>query len=107
MLQAGILAGVYMKDGSETSQTQLASYTNEAGPKAAGARALISFQPQASADDVRKFLETNNFAVVDGPRNGYYTVRVAMTGLAKAELAKALQKLQAESSVVRSALPTD
>jgi hypothetical protein len=107
MLQAGILAGVYMKDGSEPSQTQLANYTSDAGPKAAGARALISFQPQATADDVRKFLETNNFAVVDGPRNGYYTVRVAMTGVPKAELTKALEKLKAESSVVRSALATD
>jgi hypothetical protein len=107
MLQAGILAGVYMKDGSGRSETQLASYTNEAGTKAEGAFALISFAPQASAEDVRKFLETNNFAVVDGPRNGLYKVRVAMTGLPKAELTKALQRLQAESSVVKSALATE
>lgn len=104
MLQAGILAGVYMKDGSGRSEFNLASHTTT-DVKADGARALISFQPQASVEEVRKFLEANKLTVVDGPHNGMY--KISMTGVPKAELVKTLQRLQTESTVVRAAFPTE
>ncbi len=106
MLQAGILAGVYMKDGSGKNDFNLASYEDTStGAKGEGSRALISFQPQASVEDVRKFLEANKLTVVDGPHNGMY--KITMTGVPKADLAKTLQRLQSESSVIRAAFPTE
>jgi hypothetical protein len=105
MLQAGILTGMYVNDraGEQTGGYNTASYDTDTKP--AGTFALISFQPQAKIEDVRSFLETHKFAVVDGPHNGMY--KVSMTGVPKADLAKTLQRLQSESTVVRAAFPTE
>jgi hypothetical protein len=35
-----------------------------------GAFTLIRFTPQASFDDINKFLERNNFSIVAGPVGG-------------------------------------
>ncbi len=75
------------------------------GAKGDGSFALVSFQPQAKIEDVRTFLENHKFAVVDGPHNGMY--KISMTGIPKADLAKTLQRLQSESTVVRAAFPTE
>ena len=64
-----------------------------------GTYALISFAPQASLADVTKLLETYKLAVVEGPTGGVYTVRLAMTGMPKEELARTVKKLQDESVV--------
>ena len=65
-----------------------------------GAFTLIRFAPQASQDDVTKFLETNKLQVASGPMaGGLYKVRVSMTGLPKAELAEIVKKLQGDKVV--------
>ncbi len=104
MLQAGILTGMYVNDRAGQSEMQLASH-DTAGPKGDGSFALVSFQPQAKIEDVRTFLETHKFAVVDGPHNGMY--KISMTGVPKTDLVKTLQRLQSESTVVRAAFPTE
>jgi hypothetical protein len=104
MLQAGILTGMYVNDRGAPSDMQLAS-ADTAAPKGDASFALMSFQPQAKIEDVRTFLETHKFAVVGGPHNGMY--KVSMTGVPKADLAKTLQRLQSESTVVRAAFPTE
>ncbi|MFY9688275.1 MAG: hypothetical protein WAJ88_20960, partial [Pseudolabrys sp.] len=63
--------------------------------------------PQASADDVTKFLETNKLSIASGPTaGGLYKVRVAVTGIPKAELARIVKKLQ-EDKVVGFIATTD
>ena len=49
-----------------------------AAVKGEGAYALIRFQPQASAADITKFLETNKLTLTGGPMaGGLYRVKVA------------------------------
>jgi hypothetical protein len=97
LLQAGLIAGVMLKE------TKTAGYETASAPSTApgvGAFTLIRFAPQASSDDVNKFLETNKLSIVAGPiSGGLYKVRVATTGLPKAELGNIVKKLQ-ENKVV-------
>ena len=54
----------------------------------------------ANVADVNKLLNTYKMAVVDGPNGGnVYTVRLAMTGMPKEELAKLVKQLQDEKAV--------
>jgi hypothetical protein len=65
-----------------------------------GAFTIIRFAPQASSDDITKFLEANKLQVAAGPMyGGLYKVRVAVTGLPKAELARIVKKLQEDKVV--------
>ena len=65
-----------------------------------GAFRLIRFSPQATQDDVTKFLEANKLSIVAGPMaGGLYKVRVAVTGLPKEELATIVKKLQDNKAV--------
>ena len=65
-----------------------------------GAFTLIRFAPQASSDDITKFLEANKLQVAAGPMpGGLYKVRVAVTGLPKGELARIVKKLQEDKVV--------
>ena len=58
------------------------------------------FAPQATQDDVTKFLEANKLTIAAGPAaGGFYKVRVAVTGLPKAELANIVKKLQQDKVV--------
>src|SRR6185312_14318845 len=92
LLQAAILADVALKDNKS------AGYQTASAPSSApveGAFALIRFSPQASAADITKFLETNKASIVSGPTaGGMYRVRVAVTGIPKADLAAIVKKLQ-------------
>ena len=65
-----------------------------------GAFTIIRFAPQASSDDITKFLEANKLQIAAGPMSGgLYKVRVAVTGLPKAELARIVKKLQEDKIV--------
>ena len=97
VLQAGLIAGVMLKAPAT------GGYETASAPSAAtaeGAYALIRFAPQANADDITKFLETNKVSVVDGPSaGGLYRIRVAVTGLPKDELARIIKRLQEDKVV--------
>jgi hypothetical protein len=97
LLQAGLIAGVMLKDNDS------AGYETASAPSTApgvGAFTLIRFAPQATSDDVNKFLEANKLSIVSGPvAGGLYRVRVAVTGLPKAELGKIVKKLQEDKAV--------
>jgi len=77
--------------------------TVETAPAAApgvGAFTLIRFAPQATVDDVNRFLENHQLSIVAGPApGGLYRVRVADTALGKDELASRLKELQADKTV--------
>ena len=97
LVQAGFIAGVMLNE-TKTSGYQTASAPTTAPD--AGTFALIRFTPQASADDVTKFLETNKLSIASGPTaGGLYKVRVAVTGIPKAELARIVKKLQEDKVV--------
>ena len=104
LVQAGFIAGVMLNE-TTTSGYQTASAPTTAPD--AGTFALIRFAPQASADDVTKFLETNKLSIASGPTaGGLYKVRVAVTGIPKAELARIVKKLK-EDKVVGFIATTD
>lgn len=103
VLQAGILAGVFVSE--RAGGPQLASY--EQGTNlGAGAFVLIRFKPEARAADITKFLEEHKAVVVGGPAagSGLYRVRVAEKPLARSELDTVVKTL-AQSPVVDFAVP--
>jgi hypothetical protein len=97
LLQAGIIATVMVKE-TKTGGYQTAS-TSSSDP-GVGAFTLIRFAPQATQDDVTKFLEVNKLSIASGPMaGGLYKVRVSMAAMPKADLAALAKKLQ-ENKVV-------
>ncbi len=104
LLQAGLIAGIVLNDRNA------AGYETASAPSTApgvGAFTLIRFAPQATVDDINRFLESNKLAIVAGPATGgLYKVRVSMTGLPKADLARIVKQLQ-QDKVVGFAVTTD
>ena len=91
VLQAGILAGVLVKE--RAVGPQLASY--EQSDSAASAHVRIRFKAQATAADITAFLQDNNAFVVDGParENGFFRLRVSEKALTPAELSAVVKKM--------------
>jgi anti-sigma-K factor RskA len=70
-----------------------------------GTFAMVRFARQASAAEITSFLQNYQAALVDGPTpGGLYRVRVAMTSLAKEELARIVAKMR-QDRVVETAEP--
>jgi hypothetical protein len=100
VLQAGLLAGMFVSERQGAS-FQTASYQDVTKSIPEGVTDLImTFSPQASIADVNKLLNTYKMAVIDGPNGGnVYTVRLAMTGMPKEELARLVKQLQDEKTL--------
>ena len=97
LLQAGLIAGIVIKDRSPGGYETASAPTTNPG---VGAFTVIRFAPQASSDDITKFLEANKLQVAAGPMaGGLYKVRVSMTGLPKSELARIVKQLQGDKVV--------
>jgi hypothetical protein len=97
LLQAGLIAGIVIKDGTPGGYETASAPSTDPG---VGAFTIIRFAPQASSDDITKFLEANKLQVAAGPMaGGLYKVRVSMTGLPKADLARIVKKLQEDKVV--------
>jgi hypothetical protein len=97
LLQAGLIAGVMLKETNKAGYETASAPTTDPG---VGAFTLIRFAPQASADDITKFLEANKLSIAAGPMaGGLYKVRVAVTGIPKGELARIVKKLQEDKVV--------
>jgi hypothetical protein len=104
LLQAGLIAGIVIKEKSAGDYETASAPSLDPG---VGAFTIIRFAPQASSDDITKFLEANKLQVAAGPMSGgLYKVRVSMTGLPKADLARIVKKLQ-EDKVVGFIATTD
>ena len=70
-----------------------------------GTFAMVRFARQASAAEITNFLQNYQAALVDGPTpGGLYRVRVAMTSLAKEELARIVARMR-QDRVVETAEP--
>lgn len=103
VLQAGLLAGMFISDRSE-STFQTASYGE--GARGEGAHALIAFAPQATAADITAFLLQHKAAIVEGPRGGgLYKIRIA--GASKSDLNRVIADMQNNKNLIRFAAPTE
>jgi hypothetical protein len=97
LLQAGLLADIMLKETKTAGYETASAPTTDLG---VGAFTLIRFAPQASSDDITKFLEANKLSIAAGPMaGGLYKVRVAVTGIPKGELARIVKKLQEDKVV--------
>lgn len=97
LLQAGLIASIVVKEKGEGGYETASAPSTDPG---VGAFTLIRFAPQASSDDITKFLEANKLQVAAGPMpGGLYKIRVAVTGLPKGELARIVKKLQEDKVV--------
>src|SRR5206468_511142 len=96
VLQAGLLAGMFVSERQGSSFQTASVQTNQA--LKSGTYALIRFAPEATTGDVNKLLENYKISIIDGPSGGgVYTVRLAVTGMPKEELAQTVKKLQDEN----------
>jgi hypothetical protein len=90
VLQAGILAGVFVKEGGSGFTT--ASWTQGAE----GSYVSVRFNPQASAADITKFLADNKAIVVAGPAaGGMFKLRVSENAMSDQELSAVAKKMSA------------
>ena len=97
-LQAFFLVGMITKPQG-TFQT--ASVSGESEGR--GTFAMVRFAREASAGEITRFLEDYQATLVDGPKpGGVYQVRIAMTKIAKEELARIVSRMRQER-VVESA----
>lgn len=95
VLQAGILAGVFVKEGSVGPQ--LASYTQDQATD--GAYVRVSFKPDATAAAITAFLNDNKAVVVEGPQAGFFRLRVSDKPMSREELGALVKKLAANPVV--------
>jgi hypothetical protein len=97
LIQAGVIATILIK------QNEPARFETASAPTTApgvGAFTLIRFAPQASFDDINRFLERNQLSIVAGPvGGGLYKVRVGDATLGKDELGAVVRKLQQDKVV--------
>jgi hypothetical protein len=94
VLQAGVITSLVSNRGGGDAEYKTVSVN-----PGQGAFALIRFSETSSAADVTKFLEDNKAVVVDGPKNGMYRIRLAVTGLPKEELARIIKQMQDNKTV--------
>jgi hypothetical protein len=96
ILQAGVITGVLLNERGGNYQTASAPATTAAD----GSYAMIRFAPQATAADITAFLDANKLVLAGGPApGGMFRVRVAVTGIPKAELARIVKQLQQDKTV--------
>jgi hypothetical protein len=99
VLQAGLLAGMFVSERQGGAPFETASFSVKNETVKPGTDALISFAPQATAGEITKLLQTYKMAIVEGPTGEIYTVRLAVTGIPKDEMARIIKQLQDEKSV--------
>src|ERR1700691_2872263 len=93
-LQAFMLVDIFTKPQSEISGYGLS--VEHRG----GTFAMVRFARQASAGEITNFLQNYQATLVDGPTpGGLYRVRLAMTSMAKEELARVVQHMRKEQIV--------
>ena len=97
LLQAGLIGGIMLKSG--------AGYNTASAPdvKVDSLDLYVNFVPQASTEEVTKFLRAHQASIVEGPKGaGTYRVRFAVTGLPKEELARLVKDMQQNRNIVSS-----
>ena len=97
VLQAGVI-GVVLVNGNNGPGYDTASAPSTLS--GGGTYALIRFQPQVSAADITRFLDTNKLSIAEGPlAGGLFRVRIAPTKLAKTDRDHLITTLQMDQVV--------
>jgi len=68
-----------------------------------GSFAVVRFAPQATANDITKFLGAYKATLVEGPLNmggQLYRIRLSETKLPKDEVGKIVRQMQEESQII-------
>ena len=102
ILQAGVLAGLFLAEGP-------ARFTAASGPDAAGegSYVLLAFAPQASAAEIEAFLAAHRATIVEGPRpGGLFRVRIGEKRLSPAELDQVVAAMRAQPQIARLVTPS-
>ena len=102
LLQAGLIGGIILKSGS--------GYNTASAPdaKVESIDLLVSFVPQATTDQVTKFLHEHRATIVDGPKGlGMYRLRFDANGAPKAETDRVVKEMQQSRNIVSSEFPTN
>ena len=95
LVQAAVIAAVVVKEQGSPSEPGLASAPSE------GSYAVVRFAPQATTDDITKFLGAYKATVVEGPLKGQlYRIRLSEIKLPTEEVGKIVRQMQSESNVV-------
>ena len=96
LLQAAVIAAIVVKEGTPSGPS-LASAPSE------GSFAVVRFAPQATANDITKFLGAYKATLVEGPLNmggQLYRIRLSETKLPKDEIGKIVRQMQEESKII-------
>jgi hypothetical protein len=97
LAQAAIIAGVVVREDGAATGPKLASAVSR------GSFAVIRFAPQATADEITKFLGAYKATLVEGPLKvggGLYRIRLAESQLPPGEVGKIVRQMQDESRIV-------
>src|SRR5215472_16248784 len=95
LVQAAVIGSVVVKEQGSQNEPGLASAPSE------GSYAVVRFAPQATADDITKFLGAYKATVVEGPLEGQlYRIRLSKTKLPQEEVGNLVSQMQSESKVV-------
>ncbi|WOJ91633.1 hypothetical protein RZS28_19425 (plasmid) [Methylocapsa polymorpha] len=106
IVEAGLLAIMFLgvaEKGTTYWTVSVAKKTTEQD----SAFLLIAFMPDATAAQIRHFLETHNASIVEGPIAGdIFRIRVGDKALAPKELGAIIAFLRNEGTIVRFVAPT-
>ena len=104
LLQAGVIGSMALK--SPTTPYGTASVDREAPVDSLDL--FINFVPQATTDDVTKFLRDHSARIVDGPKAlGTYKVRFTVSGTPKDELTRVVNEMKQNRNIVASEFEAD
>jgi anti-sigma-K factor RskA len=93
--QAFLLVGIWTKPPGSFETASI-----ETVQKGHGTFAMVRFAREANAAEITRFLEDYKATLVDGPKpGGLYRVRIAMTSLAKEEIARIMSRMRQERVV--------
>lgn len=102
VLQAGLIAGVLMNETRDGHQ--LASHTVGV-TNDGGSFVLIRFNPDATANEIGKFLAENKATIVGGPSAAMFRLKVADKALSQAELGDIVKRMAQNKTVVGFTVP--
>jgi anti-sigma-K factor RskA len=95
VLQAGILAGVFVKEGSAPGFTSASLTLNDDG-----AFVAVRFKPEANFADITKFLADNKAVIVGGPGSGnLFKLRLSERSISESELSAIVKRMSANPVV--------
>jgi len=95
LIQSAVMTSVLLKDQGG-GNFGLASYPT-AGESS---RIVVRFVPQATSADITKFLSSHKAEVVGGPKDGNYTVKLAVTGAPKDAVLNIVRQMQSDTNIV-------